>query len=186
MQWLVQRNSSLILWSRKRFSTQMFMCWWPSGRLNASRLQTYQETNNSSHHQLVSVKSSCPLSVNRLYRTERCALRPSRPRLPWLRTKPTSRNMHEGSNVALHLPWYVVVSAAIAVRYWRAEHVLKDSVRRGFCRASLAKGSPTQRIVEFSPMSCSLCGAQLSENGAALAHMAAHLRTFLPHGDLVQ
>ena len=63
---------------------------------------------------------------------------------------------------------------------------LKDSVRRGFCRASLAKGSPTQRIVEFSPMSCSLCGAQLSENGAALAHMAAHLRTFLPHGDLVQ
>ena len=63
---------------------------------------------------------------------------------------------------------------------------LKDSVRRGVCRASLAKGSPTQRIVEFSPMFCSLCGAQLSQNGAALAHMAAHLRTFLPHSDLVQ
>ena len=63
---------------------------------------------------------------------------------------------------------------------------LKGSVLRGFCRASLAKGSSTQRIVEFSPMSCSLCGAQLSENGTALAHMAAHLRTFLPHGDLVQ
>ena len=38
MQWLVRRNSSLILWSRKRFSTQMSMCWSPSGRLHASRL----------------------------------------------------------------------------------------------------------------------------------------------------
>ena len=63
---------------------------------------------------------------------------------------------------------------------------LKDSVRRGFCRASVAKGSPTQRIVEFSPMSCTLCGAQLSENDTALAHMAAHLRTFRPRGDLVR
>ena len=76
-----------------------------------------------SHHQLMSVKSNCPLSVNRHYRTERCALRPSRPRLLWLRTKPTSRNMHVESNVALHLDLYVVISAAIAVRYWRAEHV---------------------------------------------------------------
>ena len=69
--------------------------------------------------------------------------------------------------------------AVLASRTCLRTH-LKDSVRRGFCRASLAKGSPTQRIVEFSPMSCSLCGAQLSENGAALAHMTAHLRTFSP------
>ena len=55
-------------------------------------------------HQLLKATSCCPLSVNRLYWTERCALRPSRPKLPWLRTKPTSRNMHEESNVALHLP----------------------------------------------------------------------------------
>ena len=76
-QWLVQRNSSLILWSRKRSSTQMFMRWWPSGRLNASRLQMCHLTNKVSHHQLLSVKSSCPSSVNKFYRTGLCALRPS-------------------------------------------------------------------------------------------------------------
>ena len=75
--------------------------------------------------------------------------------------------------------------AVLASRTCQRTH-LKDSVRRGFCRASLDKGCPTQRIVECSPMSCTLCGAQLSENGTALAHMAAHLRTFLPHGDLVR
>ena len=89
--------------------------------------------------------------------------------------------MHEESNVALHLPWYVVISAAIAVRSWRAEdvrgHISKIPCDEVFVEPRLP------REVQRSPMSCSLCGAQLSENGAALAHMAVHLRTFLPHGD---
>ena len=57
-----------------------------------------------------------------------------------------------------HPLWSVVTSAAIVARIWQAvyvyEHTSKTMCDAVFCRASLAKGSPTQRVVEFSPMSC--------------------------------
>ena len=73
----------------------------------------------------------------------------------------------------------MVISAAIAARSWRAEHVC-EHISKIPCDEVFVE----PHIVEFSPMSCALCGAQLSENGTALAHMAAHLRTLLPHGDV--
>ena len=145
-QWLVRRNSSLMLKSRKSFSTQMSMCWLPSGRPNASRHHPSQKTNKCSHHQLLSVKSSCPSSVNKF--TGRVCVPCGIPDQdcagcapnPQQETRPRSQTLCRLRLVCGH---QCCKSGAILARPACLRTHLKDSVRRGFCRASCAKESPT-------------------------------------------
>ena len=176
-QWLIHQSFSLIRRSGKPFSMQISMCWWQSGRLNAYHLQVCQLTNGLMY-------------VKRYYRTERRALRLLRQKIALAAHQTHSKKHARG--VKRCVASALVCSnqccncgAILATRACLRIH-LKHSVQRGFCRASHAKGSPTQTHVEFTPCRCSLCGEKLSEKGLAHAHMAAHLRTFLPDGDLVR
>ena len=159
MQWLVQRNpSSLMSKSRKTFlyADVHVMCWLPSGRLNASRLQNVPKEDEQvpPHHQLVSLKSSCPLSVNRLYRTERCAPAglPTKIALAAHQThfKKHARGVKRCVASALVCGNQCCNCGAIlASRACLLNTSQRFRATEVFCRASLAKGSPTQRIVEI-------------------------------------
>ena len=100
---------------------------------------------------------------------------------------PDQRNMHEESNVVSHPSWSVVTSAAIVARSCHAvyvhEHTSKTLCDAAFVEHRLPKEAAPNRGI----LSDVLYSVERScEKMIRHLHMGAHLRTFLPHGDLVR